>query len=65
MTPSKYEQEYGRPIPDGYVEVSEPNGMYTLYAADGRALSAHEANIIFRAPGTPAPERTTPPKPQD
>ena len=47
---TNYEREYGRLVPDGYVEIAEPNGTWTLARADGVHLSDHEARILFPQP---------------
>lgn len=48
---TRYEAEYGRPLPPGYVELHAG----TIERDDGVALSEHEAAILFRPPGARAP----------
>ncbi len=44
---TNYEREFGRPVPDGYIEVADVNKVWKLERADGCALSDHEIAILF------------------
>jgi hypothetical protein len=47
VKPSRYEAEYGRPVPEGYREIQHVNGKYTLEHVDGTPLDSFEFEMIF------------------